>query len=311
MYFPYLRGRQNELLAIRELVELGKLSAKVIPIIEPVKLSSTLYKTLEVFVNKGKDIGLVMNPTVGDFDFRFSGKDEEKRKYYDVFGSENITKCLIMNRYSQDQLDKWSAVDCDYSKWIAINVNRDYLDLYNKIFCKEFPKYSLVRDEFRRKIKNGRVLFENRFVKCDRNADYANEDKVDESYSEDHLYYKDEGYVGFSDYSIIGDEFIESGFAPYAVAIHIVYFDESNALRIHHFVSDSNDDIRDPAGKFYEAAKKLKDWVDETKITVSTIGIEKILEHYNNGTYPGLGSIKKYSLMHHLELMSNYLGEVE
>lgn len=42
MYFPYLRGRQFELIALRDLVDKGVLSDKIIPIIEPVKLSSTL-----------------------------------------------------------------------------------------------------------------------------------------------------------------------------------------------------------------------------------------------------------------------------
>ena len=45
----------------------------------------------------------------------------------------------------------------------------------------------------------------------------------------------------FQTYSIVGKEYSDSGFAPYAVAIHIVYpasiSDET--LRIHHFVSDS------------------------------------------------------------------------
>lgn len=44
MYFPYLRGRQFELIALRELLENGVLSDRIIPIIEPVKLSSTLIK---------------------------------------------------------------------------------------------------------------------------------------------------------------------------------------------------------------------------------------------------------------------------
>ena len=47
MYFPYLRGRQFELIALRELVEKGVLSNRITPIIEPVKLSSTLVKTIE------------------------------------------------------------------------------------------------------------------------------------------------------------------------------------------------------------------------------------------------------------------------
>lgn len=49
MYFPYLRGRQFELIALRDLVDKGVLSDKIIPIIEPVKLSSTLIKTIESY----------------------------------------------------------------------------------------------------------------------------------------------------------------------------------------------------------------------------------------------------------------------
>ncbi len=36
MYFPYVRGRQYELLALRELASQNLLSAKIVPIIEPV-----------------------------------------------------------------------------------------------------------------------------------------------------------------------------------------------------------------------------------------------------------------------------------
>lgn len=39
MYFPYLRGRQYELIALRELINNDKLSEHVTPIIEPVKVS--------------------------------------------------------------------------------------------------------------------------------------------------------------------------------------------------------------------------------------------------------------------------------
>lgn len=43
MYYPYFRGRQNELLCLRELLENDKLSEKVIPVIEPVRFNSTLF----------------------------------------------------------------------------------------------------------------------------------------------------------------------------------------------------------------------------------------------------------------------------
>jgi len=127
-------------------------------------------------------------------------------------------------------------------------------------------------------------------------------------FSEDHLYYQEEGYVGFGDYSIIGDEFTESGFAPYAVAIHIVYFAEDKTLRIKHFKSDSNDDISDVAGKFHEAVTKLAKWWQEfNQQSQLTKALSILLDHCKNGYYPGLPTIKKLSIMLHLELVNKYL----
>lgn len=77
MYFPYVRGRQYELLALRELVEKDLLSPHILPVVEPVKLSSTLSKTMEEFVKKQRKIGIICNPVVGSFNSDM--KDEGKR----------------------------------------------------------------------------------------------------------------------------------------------------------------------------------------------------------------------------------------
>jgi len=53
MYFPYLRAKQNELLAIRELLENELLSDRVVPIIEPIKETATFIKTLSRSQKKG------------------------------------------------------------------------------------------------------------------------------------------------------------------------------------------------------------------------------------------------------------------
>lgn len=86
----------------------------------------------------------------------------------------------------------------------------------------------------------------------------------------------------------------------------MVYFDEAENLRIHHFVSDSVEDIQDTPGKFFEAVNKLAKWVAINDIE-RTIGLETLLTHYKEGTYPGLGIVKKLSIMHHLELISTYM----
>jgi hypothetical protein len=189
---------------------------------------------------------------------------------------------------------------------MSIYTDREGITDYDELFEKS-AKYNVVPyDMAYRRIRERRILLSDRFdaIKKERNNDYAKKD--DEFFSDDHLYYTD-GYVGFSDYSIVGQEYQESGFAPYAVAIHIVYFDREDNLRIHHFVSDSNDDINDPAKKFYEAVSKLVEW--NASMHLETEGIKMFEELHRTGAYPGLGVVKKLSIMHHLQLMGEYLEE--
>jgi hypothetical protein len=152
-------------------------------------------------------------------------------------------------------------------------------------------------------------MFENKFTKQDKNSDYSK--KIDEFFSDDHLFYSTEGYIGFGDYSIIGNDYNEGGFAPYAVAIHIVYFNENNELRVHHFVSDSNNDTKNTSEKFYEAVSKLANWYSNGNQSQSTTALNILLSHYANETYPGLPTLKKLSVMHHLELMGRFLDTEE
>lgn len=67
MYFPYLRGRQNELLCLRELLETNRLYDTIIPIIEPVRCNSTFFATLTKFIEADRKIIIIKNPKVGKF----------------------------------------------------------------------------------------------------------------------------------------------------------------------------------------------------------------------------------------------------
>lgn len=312
MYYPYVRGRQYELLALKELLLEGRLSNKIVPIVEPVKLSPTLIKTLEAFVNYNKSVCVICNPAVGSFktDLDNDEKKDLKDKFLDLLKSDKCIKTHIIEEHSVEILDDWKTKwSINIIDWYIINVDKNFASIFNEIYNnQEFPRISFIPDEsvFRRSIRKNRVLLEDRFEKCERNSDYTK--NTDEFFSDDHLYYKDDGFIGFSDYSTIGKQYLESGFAPYAIAIHIVYFDKDSLLKVRHFVSNSNVDIQNPAGKFYEAVEKLKEWVDENKIT-PTKSLQVFIEHYNNQTYPGLGSAKKLSLMHHIELMGEYLDK--
>lgn len=309
MYFPYLRGRQFELLALRELIDYSALSRKVIPIIEPVKLTSTLIKTLDAFNKNKRNLALVRNPGVGSFVNDLKKEDNAllKEKFFDLITKNHFFDAFILNPKVVQPLKKYLGNNGNAARVITLCNNEDNVTIYENIFSEHTPRYNLIPDEgaFRREIRENRVMLANKFRKLSRNTDYAEND--DEPFSADHIYYSTEGYLGFSDYSVIGDEYVETGFAPYAVAIHIVYFDNKNKLRIKHFVSDTNDDISNPAGKFAEAVTKLVEW---NKIkNLDTIGINAFVKMYENEMYPGLGTVKKLSLMHHFELLSRYLDE--
>ena len=245
MYFPYLRGRQNELICIRELLELDKLGKRIIPVIEPVRFNSTFFSALVQFIEKERKVILIRNPKVGSFE---------------------------------------------------------------KEYCEMKKKYTFIPNDidFQDEVVGNTVVLEDGYVKEKRNVDYI--ENPDAFFSRNHIVYKKRGYAGFADYSIVGEMYEESGFAPLAIAIHMMYYGNKQELRVHHFVSDSNENSSDPARKFEEAMKNMLSWELFDQIP-KTEGLNRLLDCYNNGKFPGLGVIKRYSLMHHMQMISELLGD--
>lgn len=309
MYFPILRGRQFELLALRECISNEVLSDQIIPIVEPVKVSSTYAKTIDAFITAKHPIAIIRNPQVGSWtkDLRKESNSSIRTRATEQLKEDNVISSLYVTPRLEGQMARITANGYLLEQMLLVCNNPEYVDYYEKVIGDQEPLYNVIPDkgDFRRRIRPNRVMCEDHFPKQNRNIDYCDIDT--ELFSKDHLYYAEDGFKGFSDYSIVGADYSETGFAPYAVAIHIVYFDEKKALRIAHFVSDSNDDISDPARKFAEAVEKLVKWNQTMKL--NTIGIRAFEAAYKNQTYPGLGVVKKYSIMHHLELMSRYLDE--
>lgn len=292
MYFPYLRGRQFELVALRELLEFKLINERIVPLVEPVKDTPSLSKTISTYDNKNRNLLIIENPKVGSY------CDEAETTTLSQ-GKKNIISTYFLNKKNKDNvpIDKELAI---------ILESPDDIDSYVEKYKNNDNKYTFIspHKDLERAIDNNKILLANRFNIQEKNSDYTKE--IDEFFSSDHLYYEKEGYIGFSDYSIIGDKYSEGGFAPYAVVIHIVYFDERKRLRVHHFVSDTNTDYTNTPGKLKEALDKLVEWNKEYKY--NTHGIKQFEEMQKNGKYPGLGSIKKLSIMHHIELMSKYLN---
>lgn len=305
MYFPFLRGRQFELIALRELLENDLLGNNIIPIIEPVKLSSSLLKTVELFNKKNHKLVFVQNPSVGAYPVSMEG--EKPNPLYEnleiALDKDNVIKAYIFQ-------DNNEIVVNDMKDSIAIIDSVDDISSYLEACENEKPLYTIIPDRrsIKRNVKGDKIILEDSFIKQKRNVDYKN--NTDEFFSDWHREYIEEGYRGFSDYSIVGSEYSESGFAPKAVAIHIVYLSSEDDLRVHHFVSETNTDSKDTAGKFGEAVSELKHWCIENKIQ-ETKGLKAFYDYCDKGRFPGLGVVKKCSIMHHLELMSKRLGEIK
>ena len=134
MYYPYLRGRQNELLCIRELLENNKLSRKIVPVIEPVHFNATFFSTLSKFIEAKREIILIHNPKVGGFYKEYKDmkkkidaeKDEKKKNklqttldsYLDILKNEYIVAGYLNDRVIVDEV---LSGEKDVSKIALIN----------------------------------------------------------------------------------------------------------------------------------------------------------------------------------------------
>ena len=146
------------------------------------------------------------------------------------------------------------------------------------------------------------ISLEDQFKTRPKNADYANSN--DEFFSDDFAFYQDDNLWGYSDYTILGKDFIEGGMLPYAIAIHLTYKKSNQEINVHHFVSDSNFDQSNIKGKFIEAAQKIAPFFEVNGLN-KTCAVEELIEKAKSyDGYPGLGYLKKLSILNHLELIN-------
>ncbi|WP_162178958.1 sce7725 family protein [Bifidobacterium stellenboschense] len=324
-YYPYLRARQYELFALRELLTGGLLSRDVVPIIEPVRDMPQLHQVIRLFREReGSALGVVLNPNMGeltsdiDLDTKLDiyGRNESEPL---IGAAGTVSPVILLNKDAVEVAERVRNADesllQDDGIVFVSESDRDRIGDLKKFDFRAVAlsdSERLNRDLKRSGIRSRRILFSDPFIKRENNAAYAQDDHADEFFSDDHLWYEKEGYVGFGDYSIVGDNYTERGGMPKAVALHIVYFDDEWTLRIHHFVSEVSDDAHETPMKFIETARQLDSWHEAREglpYEHMTLGMQTLINHAKTGTYPGLPTIKKLSIMHHLQLMSWFLSE--
>ena len=308
MYYPYLRGKQFELIALREFSKETPTPSHVCPIIEPVKSSFNGLKTaIDALLSKKISFALVLNPSDGDF----------RREQQDILVNLPFLKELggwtpaFIYKGDGSRIETYIATN---SLNDAMIIFQDSIDLskedVSQLLGNNSVKYvvaNLEGDRRNRRLlaKSGKDLIrlDDQFHEQPRNADY--QDIPEEKFTEEHKYYSEEGYNGFADYMTLPSNFKESGMLPYAVAIHMTYQKNEDEIFVRHFVSDHNSDNTNIPGKFYEAAIKLKAFYSGIQGTRASSELIAILDA---NRYPGLGVLKKLSIKNHLELIENYLA---
>ncbi|MBD5338204.1 MAG: sce7725 family protein [Bacteroides sp.] len=307
IYYPYLRGKQFELIAIREIAQEYPGMTKICPIIEPVKLAFNGLKSAITKMFEGDmKFALVINPLEGDFkeeNINMLNALPELRLYRErwipaiIYKSANQLRQL-MESYDSDEwmlIFKSSPDTADEYLMEILKAGRI------KYIVAEFSNTSRRRLSHLKHLKL--IRLDDKFNAQSRNADYAN--LIDELFSDEYFFASDEGYDGCADYTILPGAYKDSGMLPYAVAIHMTYLRSEEEVNIRHFVSDSNSDTSDIAGKFFEAAVKLKTFFEEHPSR--TPACQEIIDMIANDRYPGLGVLKKLSIKHHLQLAERFL----
>ena len=182
MYFPYVRGRQYELLSLRELVANNLISKKIVPVVEPVKLSPTLVNMMAEFIKANHPISIIRNPSVGTFlsDYQKVKQDSKEATYRDKF--EEILKSIyentinnkfneiFLNQLIEEIIMKIPKIPQGY-KFVILCLNQKQIDLTEKKL-NDYPtihidlsrlfalfKISIILEIFKFILYEGQIIF--------------------------------------------------------------------------------------------------------------------------------------------------------
>jgi hypothetical protein len=315
MYHPYFRGKQFELIAIRETAALMA-SVGFVPIIEPVKEAlKGLEKTLQTICDARGSAIVIVNPYHGDhqqdgtnitnlLQTRYIGNNAISAG---ILLRSSMTLAQAIDAYEAHKGHSPTFVHAGFTlqKALAEYLRGDLPDSRH-VFVEEHAN-TLYRKHFDG--SRHRVLVRDGFKRL-KNAEYT---KIPfEEFSELHLTYRsDLNMTGFGDFLIVGDSYSESGGPAYAVAIHLTFIDPDNddVMYVYHFVSTTNDTPTDPAGKFAQALKQLIDKLNTGNSKLfETNAIKEFRDLHAKRHFPGLGYVKKLSMKHHIETLADYLS---
>ena len=311
MYYPYLRGKQYELILLRE--NAARVRESIVPIIEPVKQAMQgLQRALEALVANECRFIVVANPRCGELADDAQALLDELRRPYLASDPRWRVGCIMDGQTTAEETQAILELN---RETVVIHTGQgnhggllDCLMRDADVRCHVFIEAGTGRLYRHRFAEGERVLVRDGFIV---RPNREHKLKPSEHFSDLHITYPDEGMNGFGDYLIVGSEFTEAGGPAHAVAIHLTYLqpDEDDDMYVRHYISDRETSPTDPAGKFAEAlAKLVADVGTAGSLILRTDAVAEFAQLHERGHYPGLGYVKKLSMQHHLELLSQFLS---
>lgn len=309
MYYPILRAKQFELIALREIVSHDpQLFQKFTPIIEPV---NDTYKPFLRAIEALNSIDItplvLINPTVGKLKNDWLNLDElVDLNYLPTIEFNSDTEELALQRATSIGIENVAA-------FVIEGCSVQTLKALDGVDTLIVDTDIVQAGRYQKSLNTKVVLLQDGFRRQDKNAEYSGRTAFGSAIAD----YRNSRLHGFSDYTITGRFFSEGGGPAYVVAIHLseLLKDDSGfgpevQILINHYVSEDNGSAVDPAGKFMEAlAKLIQDVSGRTECFFDSTGLIDFKSLYSQRHFSGLGSAKKNSIKHHIETIAQYLLE--
>lgn len=313
MYYPFFRGKQFELTTITELSNELIDSGKIIPILEPVSKNQRMKTHFAGFAENNLPLILIVNPShpkgsslsIAEVESLFINPNSHYSNLIPaiVINSNTLTRAEqgFITRYKDRPIAIIHFQELSNTQWLIGELSQRQKRTLQVFYDGKISQ--TYQNNFR---SQNKIILRDCFHTQKKNADYP----PDEFFSDLYLNYKSLGYSGFSDFSIVGDNFGKGGRA-HAVAIHFVYPENTpintSNIRISHFLSDTNGSPTDPGGKYLEALDKLINFVNRNQRCNFGKGVTEFRSNHTQSHYPNLGVVKKMSMIHHMELIFRIL----
>ena len=303
-YFPLLRGKQHELVALRELAGDIAKSGNVVPILEPVNANATTRKSMNRFMVESMPFLFICNPRYGEFANNTDGLVAAIISQ-DLSDYDNWIPTLTINEATSLQdLDAFTETYTEYQRALVYDGMPHQDAVLSRIGGAGIDYHVFMSGRVESSYidsvpVNNRVFIEDSFRRQTRNADYP----VQEFFTDQNTAEGNKDNVDFGDFSIVGDYYSETGGPAHAVALHHIHFGEnSHSLYIHHFISDHVDLPVDTPGKTIEAVTHLVEALGNLQPN-ETRACQEYRTMSRTQNARSLGYMKRLAIMHHLEVI--------